>query len=351
MQLRHPTPIPYLRHRMDSLSQAVLGAATFGVVMERQIGKKALLIGAVAGTLPDLDVIARAFMDELDFMGVHRGISHSFLLTVLISPVLGYLFHRWFKEKYTLKRWTFAFFLAIITHILLDCCTTYGTKVWMPFSNALVAWNTVFVIDPAYTLPLLFACLIVAFRKRFAPGNIRILNWGLVLSTLYLVWGAVAQNIARTEFEASLAEQGLAYNEIMVTPTPFNTLLWTGTAKTDDGYYVGSYSLLDDREQVAFSYVSAQMELINGYRDNERVKKMLHFANGYAIARQEDPETIKVYSIKFGPMNAEGEPRFIFPMVIQTKPGSEPLIFVDESRDGMEPEKAFPLLMERLKGI
>ena len=336
---------------MDSLSQAVLGAATFGAVMERQIGKKALLIGAAAGTLPDLDVVARAFMDELDFMSVHRGISHSFLLTLLISPLLGYLFHRWFKQKYALKKWIFAFFLAIITHILLDCCTTYGTKVWMPFSDALVAWNTVFVIDPAYTLPLLIACLIVAFRKRFADGNVRILNWGLVLSTLYLVWGGVAQTIARSEFEASLVEEGLAYNEIMVTPTPFNTLLWTGTAKTDDGYYVGSYSLLDEREKVAFSFVPARMELITGYEDNERVKKMLHFANGYAIARLENPETIKVYSIKFGPMNADEEPRYFFPMVIQTEADSEPLIAIDESRDGMEPEKAFALLIERMKGL
>lgn len=336
---------------MDSLSQAVLGAATFGVVMERQIGKKALLIGAAAGTLPDLDVVARAFMDELDFMGVHRGISHSFFLTVLISPLLGYLFHRWFKAKYALKKWIFAFFLAISTHILLDCCTTYGTKVWMPFSDALVAWNTVFVIDPAYTLPLLIVCLIVAFRKRFAQGNIRILNWGLAVSTLYLVWGFVSQSIARNEFEASLAAEGLAYNEITVIPTPFNTILWTATAKTDDGYYVGSYSLFDEREKVAFSYVPAQLELLNGYQDNERVKKVLHFANGYAIARQEDPETIKVYSIKFGPMNAEEEPRYFFPMIIQSKAGGEPLIYVDESRDGMEPEKALPLLIERLKGI
>ena len=58
---------------MDSLSQAVLGAATFGTVMERQIGKKALLIGAAEDTLPDLDVVARAFVDELDFMSVRRG--------------------------------------------------------------------------------------------------------------------------------------------------------------------------------------------------------------------------------------------------------------------------------------
>jgi inner membrane protein len=166
-----------------------------------------------------------------------------------------------------------------------------------------------------------------------------------------LVWGFVSQSIARSEFEASLAAEGLAYNEITVIPTPFNTILWTATAKSDDGYYVGSYSLFDEREKVAFSYVPAQLELLNGYQDNERVKRMLHFANGYAIARQEDPETIKVYSIKFGPMNAEEEPRYFFPMVIQSQAGSEPLIYVDESRAGMEPEKALPLLFERLKGI
>ena len=46
---------------MDSLTQIVLGAAVGQAVAGRQIGNRAMLYGAIAGTIPDLDVIASNF--------------------------------------------------------------------------------------------------------------------------------------------------------------------------------------------------------------------------------------------------------------------------------------------------
>ena len=52
---------------MDSLSQALLGAATFAIVKDKYIGKKSLIIGAVVGTIPDLDIFFGAFFQRSSF--------------------------------------------------------------------------------------------------------------------------------------------------------------------------------------------------------------------------------------------------------------------------------------------
>jgi hypothetical protein len=62
---------------MDSLTQAVLGAAVGETVLGKKVGNKAPLWGALAATLPDLDVVAYPFYDAVDRLGVHRGFSHS----------------------------------------------------------------------------------------------------------------------------------------------------------------------------------------------------------------------------------------------------------------------------------
>ena len=62
---------------MDSISQLTLGAAVGEVVLGRKVGNKAILWGAIGGTIPDLDVLSAAFMDTIDQLIIHRGFSHS----------------------------------------------------------------------------------------------------------------------------------------------------------------------------------------------------------------------------------------------------------------------------------
>ena len=83
---------------MDSLTQIVLGAAAGEVVCGRKLGNKAMLWGALAGTIPDLDVFARFFMTEIEAMAFHRGISHSIFFSVLAPFVFAYL-GRWYYSK------------------------------------------------------------------------------------------------------------------------------------------------------------------------------------------------------------------------------------------------------------
>ena len=85
---------------MDSLSQIVLGAAVGEVVLGRRIGNRAMVWGAVAGTIPDMDVLGKYFLSELDNLAFHRGISHSLLFCVLGALGFGWVTDRLYRSPY-----------------------------------------------------------------------------------------------------------------------------------------------------------------------------------------------------------------------------------------------------------
>ena len=76
---------------MDSLTQIVLGAAVGEAVLGKKVGNKAMLYGAIAGTIPDLDTIVGKFLDPLTAIEIHRGISHSIVFSIAMAPLLGWL--------------------------------------------------------------------------------------------------------------------------------------------------------------------------------------------------------------------------------------------------------------------
>ena len=88
---------------MDSLTQIVLGAACGEIVAGKKIGNRAMLWGAVGGTIPDLDVFASFFTDEITSTSFHRGFMHSFLFAALAPWVLAKI-TQWFYDENVYKR-------------------------------------------------------------------------------------------------------------------------------------------------------------------------------------------------------------------------------------------------------
>ena len=226
---------------MDSLTQIALGSAVTVAVMGRRTAAwKAALWGGIAGTLPDLD----ALIDHGDAvlnMVLHRAESHALFFLTLAAPVLAWIAARCHGERDRLGRWWLALWLALITHPLLDTMTVYGTQLLQPFSDHPYGVGSVFIIDPAYTVPLIVG-VVAALR---APTGLRWNLAGLALSTAYLGWSVVAQQQVERVARASLAAQGITAERLLVTPAPFNTVLWRVVATTPTHYYEGPRSLLD----------------------------------------------------------------------------------------------------------
>ena len=83
---------------MDSLTQITLGAAVGEVVLGKKVGNRAMLWGAIGGTIPDLDVFANMVTDEISALAFHRAITHSFAFAALAPIVLGGLVHHIYKR-------------------------------------------------------------------------------------------------------------------------------------------------------------------------------------------------------------------------------------------------------------
>ena len=145
---------------MDSFTQIALGIAVAEVCAGKTLKNKTFLYGAVLGTLPDLDVLVGLFLNPVDGVQIHRGLSHSVVLFLFLSPLLGWLISKIEKNNIRFFQATTMVFYCLLTHVLLDLFTSWGTQIaWpLPYRFAL---KTIFVIDPLYTIPLLIALIMV----------------------------------------------------------------------------------------------------------------------------------------------------------------------------------------------
>jgi len=337
---------------VDSLTQALLGATTFAIIKDKDIGKRSLLIGAIAGTLPDLDVFLALFFIDIEFLTIHhRGLSHSILLAIVLSLILGYVFYRVYKKKQSFKGWSAAFFLAIMTHSILDLCTTYGTKLLSPFSSYLFSTNNIHVFEPFYTIILLIGTLILLLKNLSKVTRLKVLRYTLLLSTLYLSWTFVSKGIANNNFVDQLEKQGIEYEKIMVSPTPLNSVLWHGIVKTETGFYFGTYSLLDKRDKIDFQFEKSANELINQVEQNRLGEYYLDYTQDFPLIKLNKDGNVNVYAIKYGPVNYFGVPEFIFPLTLNLNDLSEDNIKIDYSSKQRGPVKDFRNLWKRIKGL
>ena len=180
---------------MDSLTQIVLGAACGEAVLGKKIGNRALLFGAIGGTIPDLDVFFGELLynNQIDAMAFHRGFMHSFLFAILAAVAFGILvfwvYNRGKRHNMTTRKdWIWLFFASIFTHPILDSFTAYGTQLFVPFSNQRVAFNNIAVADPLYTLPFLVALIIMMCFNRTSVKRRLFLKIGFGISSLYMLF-------------------------------------------------------------------------------------------------------------------------------------------------------------------
>jgi len=285
---------------MDSLTQITLGAAVGEATAGRKAGAKAPLWGAALGTLPDLDVLANPLLTEVQSLAFHRGPSHSLFVVALLTPVIALALGRLHAEGPSWRRWTVLVGAVLLTHIGLDCLTSYGTQIFWPFSRTPVIIGSVFIIDPLYTLPLAAGLLVSVWWPPSARAR-RLANYvGLAVSSAYL--GLTLLNKAHMEhtFTTALENQGHPAERVFTKPTPFNNLLWTGISEGEDGFYVGFYSLLDDDTSISFRYVPKRHELLDDAADDPAVERLRWFSRGYFIVRRATDGTLTVQDLRFG---------------------------------------------------
>jgi inner membrane protein len=332
---------------MDSLTQGLLGAATFAIIKDKEIGKKSLLIGAVAGTLPDLDVLLAPFFSDIEFLTIHRSVSHSIVLAIALSLILGEVFFRCYKRKQARRSWHIAFFLSIFTHSILDWFTTYGTKLISPFDDHLFSLNSIHVFEPIYTAILLSGICVhlIKSRKKIKSNAIK---YSLIVSSCYLLVGMVSKNHAYYHFKTQLDKNNMAYEEILVSPTPLNILLWHGIVKQSDGYQFSTYSIFDRKKPIKFEFVKSNNDVIKEVAKERLIKYYLEYTQGFPLIQKDDDGNVEIYAIKYGPINYFGKPEFVYPLSFNLNNLSEEEIRIDSDSKHKGPVKNYKNLFKRI---
>ncbi len=302
---------------MDSITQIVLGAAVSEATIGEKEGNKALLWGAIIGTVPDLDVIFIPFFNTVKGLFVHRGFSHSILFAILISPLIGWLLSKIYEKSATsTRRWMLMSFLVIGTHILLDLFTNYGTGLFVPFNNYRVEWGTIAIIDVFYTVPFLLSLVILMFFNRTSKTR-RFISWsGIVVSTLYLMFTVGNKFNINSTFKNELVSQHIHYERFKSVPLPLTNFLWMGIAEVENKYLIGYYSVFDDSKQIEFSAVKKNELLIYPLLREKMIKDLIRFTKGFYTVNFTKGKLI-LNDLRFGRMGiSEGSP-FIFSFEIQ----------------------------------
>jgi inner membrane protein len=189
---------------MDSLTQLTFGAACGEAVLGQKVGRKALVWGAVLGTLPDLDVFIPLGGPVNDFV-YHRGFSHSLILLALLSPMIAWLISKIHPDtKRYYRGWVLLSFLVLEASVLLDLLTIYGTQIFWPFDTTPMAIPVLFIIDPLFTLPIFSGVLAALVLKRNRSLGHRLNSVGLFLSLFYLIWAFGAGEFVERRVRKSL---------------------------------------------------------------------------------------------------------------------------------------------------
>jgi len=333
---------------MDSLTQIVLGAAVGEKLLGKKLGNRALLYGAIAGTIPDLDVYVGKLFDPITAIEIHRGFSHSILFFILLSPFLGWILSKIEKKRgVTFKQATVFWFLGLLTHALLDAFTTWGTQLFYPFDIRL-SLHSIFVIDPLYTLPFLF-CLIMVMRfKRNNPKRQKWNHLGLLISSSYLLLTVITQQIVASKFEKNLSEQNIEYTRKIVKPSPMNIILWNSVIETENGYYMGDYSFFDS-QPIFWDYYPKNHKLVKDIANEKVIRQLQWISEGWFIITEKRNRRY-FNDMRFGLISTDRKnPEFSFSYEIITENEQINAIEVTNKRKGRAKE-LLSNLWQRIKG-
>lgn len=281
---------------MDSLTQAALGAAVGEVVLGPKLGRKASILGAIVATIPDLDVLLTPLFNDLQRVSLHRGYSHSILFCVIGAFLLAAIFKKinWTKKIHYSKFFLFSF-LTLFTHVLLDAFTSYGTQLFLPFTDWRVSFDSIGIIDPVYTIPLIAGLCYTYYSgyKGFPSSTANVI--GLIVSSLYLFYTLGVKHHINNMIKAELTEQSILYEKILSVPVGVGSLEWYGVAKTDDSLFISKiYDLTHNH--IEFSSFPINNNLLDRV-DDDLVDRMKWFAQDFYTVAEKDGK-IRIYNMQ-----------------------------------------------------
>ena len=292
---------------MDPLSQGVIGAVAAQQKTNKSHFILATLIGFFSGLAPDIDVFFRSSSDPLFYLEFHRQFTHSLVFIpiggLICSSIFYYLFLR--NKDITFKQTYIYATLGYATHGVLDSYTTYGTQLLWPFTNDRIAWNTISIIDPLFTIPLLILIVIAAVKNNKVISYIA-LSWVI----MYSLFGIIQRDRAELIGEELAKSRGHDAISVVAKPSFANLIVWKIIYTTQSSYHIDAVRLglsakiikgttLDKLDiQKSFPWLDMQSQQA---KDIERFR---WFSNGYLAISEIYPN--QIIDIRYSMLPNEG---------------------------------------------
>ncbi len=336
---------------MDSVTHTVLGACVGEIIAGKKLGKQAMLWGALANNLPDIDVFSSMWLSQVDSLLAHRGFTHSILFAIIISLLLAWFFSRIHRNKKMLfKDWLLIFASGAFIHIFIDALTCYGTGWYEPFSHLRVTMNVLFVADPFYTITLLIAFFALLIIPRKRQSRIKWARTALMISTAYIFYAFINKYSIDRYFRHELDRQHIVYNRYFTTPAPLNNWLWYVVASNDSGYYVGYTSVFDKTDTIALRYCRRNEQLLSSLPQDKDLFSLKRFSKNYYTANLSN-DTLYFSDIRFGTIggwNGSDEP-FVFRYCLAKNANND--LVIQRGRMRAAGGDAIKSLWKRVKGF
>jgi inner membrane protein len=248
----------------------------------------------------------------------------------------------------TLRRWLLFFGVELFVHIFIDAFNAYGTGWFEPFSHQRISFHVLFVADPFYSIWLGIAFVALVILKAKHPARRKWAAAGLLLSTLYLVYGITNKLRIDNRVKDDLLAQHHPYTRYISTPTPLNSWLWYIVAEDSGGFYTG-YRSMFDHEHTQFRWQPKAKRLLKPFMDHPDVHYLLRFSQGFYTC-EEWGDTVVFNDLRFGEMKGWEDPkaRFVFHYFLQRPEANE--VVIQRGRFAGWDSRTLRIFVRRIRG-
>jgi inner membrane protein len=181
--------------------------------------------------------------------------------------------------------------------------TNYGTQFLWPLDYR-ITFNTVFVIDPLYTIPFGLCLLIILFLKPSNKWRKKINLGGILYSCIYLLWGVFVKLFILYNSSEYFSKANYTTKNEMVTPMPLTSFYWMILGEDETNYYVGYKSIFKPFNPKEVDVIPKNQSKLDSllWTDKDYSNKLKFISNGYYnLAIKQD--TVIFQDLRFGTLS------------------------------------------------
>jgi len=310
---------------MDSLTHIVIGGITGEITLGKKIGNRALVWGGLIGSIPDFDVFISPFLNPVNALFFHRGISHSLIAALVIIPILGWILSRVEKQRgIEIKHWISLAAFPWLMHLFADYFNTYGTGFLEPINRIRFSFDSMAIIDIFVLIPLTIILVLIALFS-YQRRQRRILAWvGIAFFFIYVTFSIFNKKAIESQVKLQLQSQNIKYERFITTPVPLSNFFWGIVAENDSGYYMGNISNFNKKKSIDFYFTPRNSGLLNGFKESNSVESLLRFTKGFYSVESDSANNIWVHDLRYASLDFKSKNAYVFSFEIEkTKNGVE----------------------------